>query len=358
MLMEQARRYRLQPSKESKDLSKNKSKTKKKKDKTALLKFLQYSVEATSSPSHMTKMFLTFSRPKDDGGSPVLYYKVLVHPTACPLILPSYPYNISARCSVELDIEGSQNLYLPNKWQLRDATTVKDTNNNPNSLLSRIKAADHANWDLETVIVHDLYPHTRYKFQVAPCNLIGCGELSEVSNIAISSGDFMDRFTEIEMKGLDVIYGNMHLPSMLSGAIFNNSNASWVIINMVTQTLTLSDDDVILRKPSYTNMKTSVQRELLNPMKMIQQMESANNAQIQKNKASVIFGWRCHWSPRLVAIGPMTHELDQIFEGAIVVLTRGGEPLVHKVLRAQLAGAIGVIIKDSGNCKRLDQSCM
>ena len=41
----------------------------------------------------------------------------------------------------------------------------------------------------------------------------------------------------------------------------------------------------------------------------------------------------------------------------IVLVERGGVPLVDKVLRAQAAGALGVLITDTGYCKSFDQFC-
>ena len=78
--------------------------------------------------------------------------------------------------------------------------------------------------------------------------------------------------------------------------------------------------------------------------------------------------WAAHWSPKrwltsaelIVADPPL---LDGPLHNAravrqrIVLAERGGVPLVDKVLRAQSAGALGVIITDTGDCTSFDQNC-
>jgi hypothetical protein len=78
--------------------------------------------------------------------------------------------------------------------------------------------------------------------------------------------------------------------------------------------------------------------------------------------------WAAHWSPQrwrtsaeLIVADPPLLDAPLVNARAvrqrIVLAERGGVPLVDKVLRAQSAGALGVIITDTGDCTAFDQFC-
>jgi hypothetical protein len=43
--------------------------------------------------------------------------------------------------------------------------------------------------------------------------------------------------------------------------------------------------------------------------------------------------------------------------GRIVLVERGGVPIVDKALAAQAAGALGVVVTDTGDCTTFNQVC-
>jgi len=82
-----------------------------------------------------------------------------------------------------------------------------------------------------------------------------------------------------------------------------------------------------------------------------------------------IDAWTCHWSGQsfsVTAEAVFAEPRDassglkntQITHKRLVMVERGGIPIVKKVLRAQAAGALGVILIDNGKCKSFDQSCV
>lgn len=78
--------------------------------------------------------------------------------------------------------------------------------------------------------------------------------------------------------------------------------------------------------------------------------------------------WSGHWSPKsfhvtaeLIVADPPLADAPLMNARAVrqrvVLVERGAVSLVDKVLRAQAAGAIGVVVTDTGECAAFDQLC-
>jgi hypothetical protein len=79
--------------------------------------------------------------------------------------------------------------------------------------------------------------------------------------------------------------------------------------------------------------------------------------------------WACEFSPKthlVTAEVALAEPLDasrpfpnsHFFKDRVVLVQRGNVPLRTKIKYAQDAGALGVIIADTGLCKRFDQNCV
>ena len=88
-----------------------------------------------------------------------------------------------------------------------------------------------------------------------------------------------------------------------------------------------------------------------------------------ENSIEKIDGWLCHWTPKGYSVvgqsvwaNPSDANSDlinnNIIDGRIVWILRGKAPVITKALRVQAAGAIGIVLVDSGKCTTFDQKCI
>ena len=180
----------------------------------------------------------------------------------------------------------------------------------------------HKNGKDTTINVGNLLPNSEYQFQLAAFNEIGNASLSSQASKVL-----MPKFTPTGMKA-EKIYGR---------GMTHDSLATYSFFTGVKPEIYVTLDD----------KKQTV--------KCNQEVISADV-------------WTTHWSPKsfiveseVVWVEPFLLEgevqnADSI-RGNIALVSRGVIPLVYKIHRLQEAGAVGVIILDSGVCKKYDQVC-
>lgn len=165
----------------------------------------------------------------------------------------------------------------------------------------------------QKLLVTNLFGGTAYEFRVAAVNMIGEGPLSGVSN-PVTTADYAQH-------GVVVV---------------KVSNFSY---------------------PVFTRISTGQDRVSI---------VGFDSQQVIQDIV-YIRSWRCHWSPPVDVIGilvqtnPLLADSDILnsheLRGNIALVSRGTVPVVYKIRRVQLAGAIGVIVVDNGDCLDFDQMC-
>lgn len=203
----------------------------------------------------------------------------------------------------------TQNAGLASDWLFHDKVLVKTTDSS-----SKEKKEKAGQQDVyHDVEILGLMPDTIYEFKVSPYNEVGQAKSLSHSTEPIEIACTSRKTPE------SIVY---------AGAKEASDHVHLLTLNDTAQTLTCSD-----------------------------------------NQLSIVSAWSSHWSSKsFTLIGQTSYVVPLLLETAvqntqsitnkIAIVGRGSIPLVNKVMKLQLAGAKGVIILDSGECKEYDQECM
>ena len=180
-------------------------------------------------------------------------------------------------------------------------------------------------------IKNSLLPETIYEFRLSAYNSMGSGPISITSN--------------------KIHTGNISIDTMLyfSRPIFDHSH--------------------IPRSISENWKKEHLKYYKYNTSKVMTIIFSKQKLFSSENPNVIFDGWRCHWTSndytvvgQSVWANPSDANSDlinkNITDGRIVWILRGNLPIISKALRAQSAGAIGIVLVDNGRCTTYDQKCI
>lgn len=181
-------------------------------------------------------------------------------------------------------------------------------------------------------IKNSLFPDTIYEFKMSAFNSLGNGPISGISNklhtwnISTDSTFYLSR----------PYFNDSHIPPSSISENWNEEHLQFYKYN--TSKITTID---VSKQTVFSTEEQEVIYE----------------------------GWRCHWSPKDFSVkgqsvwaNPYDANTDlinnNIVDGRIVWILRGKSPVISKALRAQAAGAIGIVLVDGGKCTTFDQKCM
>lgn len=194
-------------------------------------------------------------------------------------------------------------------WHFHDKVLVKTTER-----LSTEKQRAEQEEVYHNVVITGLMPDSFYEFKVSPFNEVG------QSDSLSHSTESIEMTCNSRKTPGSIVYAGAKLES--------GDNIHVLTLNDTAQTLSCSD-----------------------------------------NEQMVVYAWTTHWSPKsFTLIGQTSYVAPLLLESEvknpqniankIAIVGRGSIPLVNKIIKLQMAGAKGVIILDSGECKDYNQVCM
>eukprot|EP00752_Nemacystus_decipiens_P004507 g4115.t1 len=249
---------------------------------------------------------LHFPPPRDHGGSPVSWYHVMSRPTGENVL---------------------------SKWQAVGMAPAP-------ALRQNVSVHDKEPQSVAIKVQH-LVPAVAYQFRVCAQNDIGTSPWSSAS----------DPVTVLTAAEGDTIGKGFSLSGFHSGhQHFRLPNVTDVTVNYAGE-----------MEPPPGEGFDPFEREVHGPAVVLD--DRAGKVHVSSNSATSedIDVWTCHFSPQSfrvkaeVVVAQPADALGELENGRfvrnrLVVVERGDIPIVHKVLTAQRAGALGVIVADDGRC--------
>ncbi|CAM9100452.1 unnamed protein product [Pylaiella littoralis] len=249
---------------------------------------------------------LRFLPPHDHGGSPVSWYHVMSRPTGENVLSKWQAVGMAAAPAPKLNV------------------AVHDTE--PQSV---------------AVKVEHLVPGVAYQFQVCAQNDIGTSPWSAPSDPVMVLAAAVDQTNGngVSMSGFHPGHKHLRLPNVTDVSVSYAGEA----------------------QPPPGEGFDPFEREVHGPTLILDDREGQVRMDSNSSTFEIIDVWTCHYSPQsfrvkaeLVVAQP-TDARGGLVNGRfvrnrLVMVERGDIPIVHKVLDAQRAGALGVIVADDGRC--------